>query len=194
MSDNARSVRTRYAPTRGMRCVRDFHNVCITFSLPFIETIMLTYFMRLTFLFALAAPAYAAEPAGPSLLANILPLILLFVVFYFLLIRPQQRKVKQHKNMVEALKKGDEIVTSGGIYARVVAVHDASVEVQISADVVVSMQRNAVANIMPNGTVSFQKADNAIGNKKRARKTKSDDAADGDSTADNAANEANKSE
>jgi preprotein translocase subunit YajC len=91
---------------------------------------------------------YAAEPAQagqPSLLASLLPLIILFAVFYFLVILPQQRQAKKHKEMVENLKKGDKIVTTGGIIAEVVKNEPDFIKAKISDNVEVKIDKSAVA-------------------------------------------------
>ena len=98
--------------------------------------------------------AYAAGEAGQSdPLTSFLPLIIIFVVFYFLLIRPQTKKAKQHKQMVEAIAKGDEVVTNGGLLGRVTKVGDNFVDVELAEGVVVKLQRQAVGSIMPKGTI-----------------------------------------
>ena len=89
---------------------------------------------------------YAANGAQqPSLLASLLPLIILFVIFYFLVILPQQRQAKKHKEMVESLKKGDKIVTTGGIIGEVVRNEPNNLVVRISKDVEVRVDKSAVA-------------------------------------------------
>lgn len=101
------------------------------------------------------SPAWAQEaPAGqPDPLMSFLPLILIFVVFWFLLIRPQQKKVKEHKAMVEALSKGDEVVTNGGVLGRITEVGDNFVTLKIADNVEIKVQRHAVASLMPKGTL-----------------------------------------
>lgn len=99
------------------------------------------------------SPAFAAEPQQPDPLMSFLPLILIFVVFYFLLIRPQQKKVKEHKQMTESLKKGDEVVTNGGVLGKITDVGDNFVSVKIADNVEVKIQRQAVASLMPKGTM-----------------------------------------
>ena len=88
-----------------------------------------------------------------SMLATFVPLILIFVVFWFLLIRPQQKKAKEHKAMVGALAKGDEVVTNGGLLGRITGVGDSFVTVEVAAGMEVRVQRAAVANLMPKGTI-----------------------------------------
>ena len=97
--------------------------------------------------------ALAAAPteAQADPLMSFLPLILIFVVFYFLLIRPQTKRAKEHKKMVEALAKGDEVVTNGGMLGRITAVGDNFVQIKIADNVEVKVQKTAVANLMPKG-------------------------------------------
>lgn len=98
----------------------------------------------------LISPAYA-QSAGPggSALAQLLPFILIFVVFYFFLIRPQQKRAKQHKAMVDALRRGDKVVTAGGlkgVVSKAVEGQD-SVEVEIAKDVKVSIVRAMISSV-----------------------------------------------
>jgi preprotein translocase subunit YajC len=100
--------------------------------------------------------AWAQSPSTGSLAEGILgflPLVLLLGVFYFLLIRPQQKRQKEHKEMVAALEKGDEIVTNGGLLAKVVKVDDHFVVVEAAKGVELRVQRQAVASIVPKGTI-----------------------------------------
>ena len=83
--------------------------------------------------------------------ASFLPLILIFVVFYFLLIRPQQKKIKEHKIMIDNLKKGDEVITSGGIYCKISRVIDESkIEVEIANNTKIIISRPTITNIVNN--------------------------------------------
>jgi preprotein translocase subunit YajC len=82
-----------------------------------------------------------------------LPLILLFAVFWFLLIRPQQKRQKEHKAMVEALKKGDEVVTNGGVLGRITKVGESFVSVEVADGMEIRVQRAAIAALMPKGTI-----------------------------------------
>lgn len=98
--------------------------------------------------------AWAAAPAEqPDPIMSFLPLILIFVVFYFLLIRPQQKRAKEHKEMVAALAKGDEVVTNGGLLGKITEVGDNFIRVQVSDGVEVKVQRQAVSSLMPKGTM-----------------------------------------
>ena len=94
----------------------------------------------------------AGAPAGPGM-GDFLFLIVLFAVFYFLLIRPQQKRAKEHKKMVEALAKGDEIVTNGGLLGRISRIGDDFLTVEVAEGLEVRVQRGAVASLMPKGTM-----------------------------------------
>ena len=97
--------------------------------------------------------AYAQAGAGQgSMFSLALPFILL-AVFYFLMIRPQQKRVKEHKAMVEALKKGDEVITNGGLTGTISKVADGFVQVQIASNVEVNVQQQAIAQLLPKGTI-----------------------------------------
>jgi preprotein translocase subunit YajC len=102
----------------------------------------------------LIASAYAqdAAPKGGGLM-SFLPLIIIFVIFYFLLIRPQMKRAKEHRQLVSNLAKGDEIVTSGGLLGKILDVGDTFVTVELADNVVVRVQRHAVTSVMPKGTV-----------------------------------------
>jgi preprotein translocase subunit YajC len=98
--------------------------------------------------------AQAAPAAGePDPLMGFLPLILIFVVFYFLLIRPQQKRVKEHKALVGRLTKGDEVVTNGGVLGRITKVGENFVLLEVAEGVEVKVQKQAVASEMPKGTI-----------------------------------------
>src|SRR5918911_3863339 len=95
-----------------------------------------------------AAWAQAAPGAGaPSQLLSFLPLILVFVIFYFLLIRPQQKKAKEHQEVVGKLKKNDEVMTSGGIYGKVVALADNVVTLEVAPNVRIRVNRPNISEI-----------------------------------------------
>lgn len=104
----------------------------------------------------LISDAWAQEGlGGGGGLIGILPMILIFVIFYFLLIRPQQKRAKEHRNMVAALEKGNEVVTNGGVLGKITEVDDSFVTVQIAPEVSVKVQRPAISQMMPKGTVKF---------------------------------------
>jgi preprotein translocase subunit YajC len=91
----------------------------------------------------------AAAPGGAAVFAQFLPIILIFVIFYFLLIRPQQKKMKEHRAMVEALRRGDQVVTSGGIVAKVSKVQeDGMVEVEIADGVRVKVLKHTITTVL----------------------------------------------
>ena len=104
----------------------------------------------------LITPAYAqaapASPFGGDLMA-FLPMVAIFVVFYFLLIRPQQKKGKEAKAMLEALAKGDEVVTAGGILGRIAKLGDQYVTVEIASNTEITVQRGAISQLLPKGTI-----------------------------------------
>lgn len=94
----------------------------------------------------------AANAPAPGLI-DFLPLILIFVVFYFLLIRPQTKRVKEHKQMVENLAKGDEVVTNGGMLGKIVEIGDNFVLLEVGQNMQVRIQKQAVGTVMPKGTM-----------------------------------------
>lgn len=100
------------------------------------------------------AQTSAAAPAGlMGSLASFLPIILMFVVLYFLMIRPQMKRQKEQKAMLDALAKGDEVVTSGGLLGRLVKVGDAYVTVEVSEGNEIVVQKAAVTTLLPKGTL-----------------------------------------
>ena len=99
------------------------------------------------------AEGAAAAQQQPGMLEALFPFIILFVVFYFLLIRPQQKRAKEHKAMTEGLQKGEEIITNGGLLRKVTSVGDEYVKVELNDSVEVLMQRQAVASVLPKGTI-----------------------------------------
>jgi len=102
---------------------------------------------------AWAEAAPAAAPAQDPLM-GFLPLILIFVVFYFLLIRPQMKRAKEHKKLVESLAKGDEVLTTGGMLGKITDLGENFVEVELADNVRVKVQRQAIATVMPKGTLN----------------------------------------
>lgn len=101
-----------------------------------------------------SAQAQTAAPASPSAgLLEFLPLLVLFVVFYFMLIRPQMKRQKEHRQMVDALAKGDEVVTSGGIAGKITDVGDSFMTVEIAKGIEVKVQKQAVGAVLPKGTL-----------------------------------------
>jgi len=101
------------------------------------------------------SPAFAQAPAGgaDSGLLGFLPIIIMFVVLYFLMIRPQMKRAKEAKAMVDALQKGDEVITAGGVLGRITKVSDAYITVEIAPNTEISLQRTAVQTLLPKGTL-----------------------------------------
>lgn len=99
--------------------------------------------------------AYAqAAAAGPeSSLASFLPIIIMFAVLYFLMIRPQMKRQKEQKAMIEAIGKGDEVITAGGILGTVVKVTDIYITLAVASNTEVVVQKSAVATLLPKGTI-----------------------------------------
>ena len=96
--------------------------------------------------------AQAAAPAGADLM-SMLPILLMFIVLYFVMIRPQMKRAKEHKAMVEALQKGDEVIAAGGVLGRVTKVADNYVTLDIANNVEIRVQRAAVQLVLPKGTI-----------------------------------------
>ena len=88
-----------------------------------------------------------------SSLMSMLPLVLMFVVLYFVMIRPQMKKQKEHKAMIDALAKGDEVVTGGGILGKVAKINDNTVSLEVAAGVEIQIQRSAVVQVLPKGSI-----------------------------------------
>ena len=97
--------------------------------------------------------AWAAPAQQEPGLASFLPLIVLFAVFYFLLIRPQLKQAKQHKQLVSELTKGDEIATSGGLLGKIKEIGDNFVAIEIAKDTEVKIQKQAITTVLPKGTL-----------------------------------------
>ena len=103
---------------------------------------------------ALAVVPSVSYAEGASALAGfggLMPLIFIFIFFYLFLIRPQQKKAKDHQNLLNTLKKGDKVVTSGGIYAVIAAVRENIVEIKVADGVNLQIDKQAVATVLPNG-------------------------------------------
>ncbi len=102
----------------------------------------------------LIAPAYAqAAPQAPSMLSTLAFPVILLLIMYFLMIRPQMKRAKDHRAMVEKLAVGDEVITSGGIAGVVRRVGDSFVTVEIADNVEIRVQKNAVGNVLPKGSL-----------------------------------------
>ena len=100
---------------------------------------------------AQTAPA-AAGDVGSSLM-SMLPLVLMFVVLYFVMIRPQMKRQKEHRAMIDALAKGDEVATAGGLLGKVTKLGDTHLSIEIASGVEVQLQRSAVVQVLPKGTM-----------------------------------------
>jgi preprotein translocase subunit YajC len=102
--------------------------------------------------FAQTAPAAGGSDMMSSL-GSMLPLVLMFVVLYFVMIRPQMKRQKEHRNLVAGLSKGDEVVTNGGIAGRVDEVGESFITVEIAPNVKIKLQKGAVQQVLPKGTL-----------------------------------------
>jgi preprotein translocase subunit YajC len=100
----------------------------------------------------LISPAYAQEAPQGDAFGFFLPMIVIFVAFYFLLIRPQQKRQKAHTELVKALSTGDEVLTAGGVLGKITAVSEHYVTVQIADDVEIKVQKSTVSAVVPKGT------------------------------------------
>jgi len=104
--------------------------------------------------FISSAYAQAAAPAAaPNPLMSFLPLIILFGIFYFMLIRPQMKRAKEQRAMIGALAKGDEVLTNGGLMGRVEDIADQFVTLEIAPNVTVKLQKQAISAVLPKGTL-----------------------------------------
>ena len=101
---------------------------------------------------AYAQSAPAAAPGGADSLMSFLPLLLMFAVLYFIMIRPQMKKQKEHKAMIDALAKGDEVIIAGGVMGRVAKLGDSYLHVEVANGVELQVQRPAVIQVLPKGT------------------------------------------
>jgi len=100
------------------------------------------------------AQTAAAAPGGAlGNLTSFLPIILMFVVLYFLMIRPQMKRQKEQKAMMDALAKGDEVVTSGGVLGRITKVSDAYITIEVSEGTEMIVQKGAITTLLPKGTI-----------------------------------------
>lgn len=102
---------------------------------------------------AQTAPAAAPEGGMQSSFMSLLPLVLMFVVLYFVMIRPQMKKQKEHRSMIDALAKGDEVATAGGLLGKVTKLGDSHLGVEIAPGVEVQVQRTAVVQVLPKGSI-----------------------------------------
>jgi len=112
-------------------------------------------FINLSYLpIMLISTAHAADTAQqPDPLMSFLPLVVLFVLFYFLIIRPQMKRTKEQRNMQEGIQKGDEVITMGGMLGKVVKISDQYVSLDVGGGTVTVFQRAAIQNVLPKGTI-----------------------------------------
>ena len=99
------------------------------------------------------AQAAGAAPAAPSMMSTLLFPIILIAIMYFLMIRPQMKRQKEHRAMLEKLAKGDEVITNGGIAATVVNIGESFITVEVADGVQLRVQKGAIANVLPKGTL-----------------------------------------
>jgi preprotein translocase subunit YajC len=98
--------------------------------------------------FAMAGPSGGAAPTGGmAAFQQFIPLVFMFVIFYFLLIRPQQKKAKEHKALLDAVKKGDLVITAGGVHGKVMSVDDGIVSLEVATGVIVKINKPYIASI-----------------------------------------------
>ncbi|HTS86132.1 MAG TPA: preprotein translocase subunit YajC [Usitatibacter sp.] len=98
------------------------------------------------------AQAAGGTPGGTDTLMGMLPIVLMFVIMYFILIRPQMKKAKEHKTMLDALQKGDEVIAVG-ILGKIAKISDNYVSLEIAPSVTIQVQKSAVTTLLPKGTV-----------------------------------------
>lgn len=97
--------------------------------------------------------AYAAGAATAPDWTSFLPLVVIAILFYFMLIRPQMKQAKEHRSMLDGLQKGDEVATSGGIAGKVVKITDSFVSIEIAAGTIIFVQKHAIQTLLPKGTL-----------------------------------------
>lgn len=98
--------------------------------------------------FAMGTPPGGAAGGGQSAITSLIPLVIMFGIFYFLLIRPQQKKAKEHKALLDALKKGDQVVTAGGMHGKITAVEDTVVTIEVANNVNIKFNKGHVAAVV----------------------------------------------
>lgn len=101
----------------------------------------------------LISNAYAAGATSSPDFMSFLPLVVIFVLFWFMLIRPQMKQAKEQRKMIETLQKGDEVIIAGGLAGKVTKVSDAFVSVEIAPEVVVQVQKHTIGTLLPKGTL-----------------------------------------
>jgi preprotein translocase subunit YajC len=101
----------------------------------------------------LISPAYAQAAQQPNAFMQFLPLILLVILFYFMLIRPQMKRSREHREMLGKIAKGDEVVTAGGIAGKVVNIGEAYVSIEVADNVSIKIQKSSISSVLPKGTL-----------------------------------------
>ena len=107
--------------------------------------------------FAQTAPAAAAGGDMMSSVTGMLPLVVMFVVLYFVMIRPQMKKQKEHRTMIDAIAKGDEVATAGGLLGKVIKLGDIYLTLELTPGVEVQLQRSAIVQVLPKGALNISK-------------------------------------
>ncbi|GGI80306.1 preprotein translocase subunit YajC [Legionella impletisoli] len=107
----------------------------------------------MSFFISSAMAAQAGQPAQADGTFSLIMIAAIFVLFYFMLIRPQNKRAKEHRELISNLKKGDEIITSGGILAKVTALEEQYIKANIAEGIEINIQRNAVSAVLPKGTL-----------------------------------------
>lgn len=100
-----------------------------------------------------SAYAQAAAGGGDPGFMGLLPIVLMFVLLYFLMIRPQMKRAKEARAMIEALQKGDEVITAGGVLGKITKINEAYIVLEIAANTEISVQKTAVQTLLPKGTL-----------------------------------------
>lgn len=106
----------------------------------------------------LQMPIWSLGPTAPAAnpIMSFMPLLVIFAIFYFLILRPQQKRTREHKKLLEALKRGDRVLTQGGLYGMVVNLKGPVLELKIADQVKVEVAKNAVTEVWPEGSVPAQ--------------------------------------
>ena len=114
----------------------------------------------------------AATQSQPGPVSGLLPILLIFAIFYFLIIRPQQKRLKQHQDKVNSIKKGDTVVTSGGVYGKIVKVADDILEVEISKGVVIQVVKSTISEVLDKKFSALGAKEKEAAPKKKSNKKK----------------------
>lgn len=117
--------------------------------------------------------AYAqAAPAQGSPMTTLFMMAVIFGAFYFFMIRPQQKKAKEHRTMIEALKRNDEVLTAGGLLGKVTSLNEQYVYIEIAPRVEIGMQRMQIVNVLPKGTIKESRRDEPTADSQPNKKSK----------------------